>query len=151
MAKKKSGLFMAVLGLVLTGFLAFTQKSMAEPLVIERQNNGIITVEVEVADTPEMRSKGLMFRKTMPEMSGMLFKFDQERMIAMWMKNTFIPLDMLFVGSNGIVHNIKRGAQPQDLTVIESGAPTKWVLELNAGFVDKYNIRTGDRLRVPAD
>ncbi len=73
--------------------------------------------------TPEGRAKGLMFRRHMPEDRGMLFDFEREEPVAMWMRNTYIPLDMVFIKANGIVHRVHERAQPLDETTIPAGAP----------------------------
>ncbi len=104
-------------------------------------------ITIETADTPQARETGLMFRRSMPADQGMLFDFEEARPVTMWMKNTFIPLDMLFMDSTGVVTSIKRNAQPQSLDLIPSGGPARYVLELNAGAADRYGAKPGDRLR----
>lgn len=101
-----------------------------------------ITYHVEIADTPYLRSKGLMYRKSMPQNHGMLFIFEKPRIISMWMKNTHIPLDMLFVDKNGIIRHIHENAKPFDETIISSVVPVSFVIELNAGQVKEKNIQT---------
>jgi uncharacterized membrane protein (UPF0127 family) len=101
-----------------------------------------ITYHVEIADTPYLRSKGLMYRKSMPQNHGMLFIFEKPRIISMWMKNTHIPLDMLFVDKNGIIRHIHENAKPFDETIISSVVPISFVIELNAGQVKEKNIQT---------
>ena len=104
---------------------------------------------VELASDDASRSKGLMFRKSMAPKSGMLFRFETTRAVAMWMKNTFIPLDMIFADNSGKVTHIHRGAVPHSLDVISSRVPARFVLEVNAGEADRHGITTGDRLRHP--
>ena len=101
-----------------------------------------ITYHVEIADTPYLRSKGLMYRKSMPKNNGMLFIFEKPQIISMWMKNTHIPLDMLFVDKNGIIRHIHENAKPFDETIISSVVPVNFVIELNAGQVKEKNIQT---------
>jgi len=105
--------------------------------------------QVELASDNESRSRGLMHRKSMPRDAGMLFRFSVSRPIAMWMKNTFIPLDMIFANQAGQVTHIHRGAVPQSLEVISSQGPARFVLEVNAGEADLYGVEIGDRLRHP--
>ena len=93
--------------------------------------------------TPEGRAKGLMFRQHMPEDRGMLFDFEREEPVAMWMRNTYIPLDMLFIRANGVVHRVHERAQPLDETTIPAGAPVRFVLELNGGVAAKLGIKAG--------
>jgi uncharacterized protein len=104
-------------------------------------------LQVEVMKTPEQRAKGLMFRQFMPEDRGMLFDFDREEPVAMWMRNTYIPLDMLFIRGNGTVHRIHERAQPLDETTISAGAPVRYVLEINAGVASKLGLKAGDRIK----
>jgi uncharacterized protein len=105
--------------------------------------------QTEVMKTPEQRSKGLMFRQFMPEDRGMLFDFDREEPVAMWMRNTYIPLDMVFIRANGTIHRIHERAQPLDETTIAAGAPVRFVLEINGGVAAKLGLKAGDRVRHP--
>ncbi|MAP17464.1 MAG: hypothetical protein CL626_00105 [Aurantimonas sp.] len=110
---------------------------------------GSHAIKVELAQTPETRATGLMNRESMPADQGMLFEFDETRPVAMWMKNTLIPLDMLFIDSDGVVKRVKTNAQPLSLETIPSGAPVKYVLELNGGAAARFGVAVGDRLRHP--
>lgn len=87
-----------------------------------------------------------MFREKLDESHGMLFIFPKPMQLSMWMRNTSIPLDMLFLNENFIVHKIHANAKPHDDTLILSDQPTKYVLELNAGEATKYNITVGSIL-----
>ena len=102
--------------------------------------------QVEVADTGETRARGLMYRRQLPRGQGMLFDFGREKLIMMWMKNTFLPLDMVFIAGNGRIVNIVRDTVPLSLDIIESGAKVRAVLELNAGTTRRLGIKTGDRV-----
>jgi uncharacterized protein len=104
---------------------------------------------VELAETPAEREKGLMFRQNMAADHGMLFDFDESRPVTMWMKNTLIPLDMLFMDGKGVVTQVKRMAKPESLDLIPSNGPVRYVLELNGGSAERYGVRSGDRLRHP--
>ncbi len=110
--------------------------------------NKTIIVAAEVADTPASMKHGLMDREHLAEDSGMLFDFPQTQVVKMWMKNTKIPLDMLFVSENGEIKYIKRLAKPQSLEIISSKVPVRYVLEVNAGFADRHGIAEGDRMGV---
>ena len=110
---------------------------------------GSHAIKVELAQTPETRATGLMNRESMPADQGMLFEFDETRPVAMWMKNTLIPLDMLFIDPDGVVKRVKTNAQPLSLETIPSGAPVKYVLELNGGAAARFGVASGDRLRHP--
>ncbi len=115
------------------------------PLGVQTRN-GAVTLQVQVADTDERRQVGLMYRQSMPETEGMLFIFQQVRPVPFWMKNTVMPLDILFVGPDGRVLNIARNTTPFSLASIPSDGPTRAVLELNAGASARLGIDVGDRL-----
>jgi len=102
--------------------------------------------DVEVAATDAARRQGLMFRTSMPRDAGMLFDFRRERRLAMWMKNTSIPLDMLFADDAGRIVRVARATEPYSLETIPSGGPARFVLELNAGVTTELEIAAGDRL-----
>lgn len=100
--------------------------------------------QVELARTPIEWKHGLMYRQEMAEDHGMLFVFPTESFKSFWMKNTFIPLDMLFVRRNGEIANIAKNAKPHDLTSHPSEGLVLGVLELNGGISDKLGIKAGD-------
>lgn len=102
------------------------------------------TFEVEVADTVEKSIKGLMFRSHLPENAGMIFISPQDQVWAMWMKNTFIPLDILFFDRTGKIIKIFENAKPFDLTVLSSDEPVAGALEINGGICARYGIKPGD-------
>ena len=101
---------------------------------------------VEIADTPARQAQGLMFRQTLAEDAGMLFVYPHEQAISMWMKNTLIPLDMLFIAGDGRIHSIAEGAVPHDLTPIRSDGPVRAVLEVPAGTAARLGVKPGDRV-----
>ena len=104
---------------------------------------------VEVVDTPKGRSRGLMFRESMPRGSGMLFVYDAPRKASFWMKNTLIPLDMIFVDQTGTIKHVHHRAVPGDLTAIEGGTGIYAVLEINGGLAKRYGIEPGSQMRHP--
>jgi hypothetical protein len=104
------------------------------------------TFEVEVASTREQRARGLMFRKEITKRGGMLFDFGHDQEIRMWMKDTLIPLDMVFIESDGRVLRIEQNAEPESLSVISSGGPARLVLEVKAGTAKRFGISAGDRV-----
>ncbi len=112
---------------------------------------GNLVFDVEVADTEIKRAIGLMNRTNLPEKSGMLFIFGSERTVSFWMKNTLIPLDMIFISEDKKIVNIKRQAQPcktLDCESYKSEKPVKYVLEINGGLSDKLGIREGDGIGI---
>jgi uncharacterized membrane protein (UPF0127 family) len=109
-----------------------------------------LAFNVEVATTPEQLARGLMFRRVLPRDEGMLFVFPQEGEQSFWMKNTWIPLDMLFVRKDGTVFRVVANATPFDLTPIPSGGPALAVIELNGGEAGRQGIVPGSRVIHPA-
>ena len=104
---------------------------------------------VEVMRTEAERERGLMFRRSLPQDHGMLFDFDTERPVQMWMKNTYIGLDMIFISRNGKVVGLAEDTEPLSERIISSGAPAAGVIELNAGAAARIGLRIGDRVRHP--
>jgi uncharacterized protein len=105
--------------------------------------------QVEIARDEASRARGLMDRRFMPADHGMLFEFDREAPEAFWMKDTYIPLDMIFISRTGIVTNIAANAEPLSERAIPSGPPCMAVLELNGGAAARIGLRVGDRVRHP--
>jgi hypothetical protein len=104
--------------------------------------------EVEVVTTPEEQAKGLMHRESLPENAGMLFWFGgQEEERGFWMKNTLIPLDMIFIKRDGTIHRIHQNARPLDLNSVRSYGPVAAVLEINGGMSEKLGLNKGDRVK----
>ena len=114
-----------------------------EPLTIATETDAFMFT-VEIADTDESRAKGLMFRQRLPEDRGMLFDFGESRQVAMWMKNTYISLDMLFIREDGTIAYIAENTVPKSLDTIGVSEPVLAVLELAAGTTRKHGIRAGD-------
>jgi uncharacterized protein len=111
--------------------------------------SGAHVFDVEVVRTAAEREHGLMDRRSMPADHGMLFDFQEEQPVVFWMKDTYIPLDMIFVAADGRVVGIKSDAKPMDETLIRSGAPTLGVVELNAGAAEAMGLKIGDRVKNP--
>ena len=124
----------------------YAAASERTPLSIETPN-GTHNFRVELAITPAERGKGLMFRRSLPEDYGMLFDFERDQPAHFWMKNTFVSLDILFVGSDGIVKSIAENTVPLSLDIIESGVPVRFVLEVVAGTTARLGIEPGARVR----
>ena len=109
-------------------------------LIIVADRLGCHRFEVYLAVNPEQRRRGLMYVRSLPERAGMLFVHGYDDLHSMWMKNTFIPLDMLFVRADGSVASIVRNTEPQSLRSIEATEPVRYVLELNAGVTEALSI-----------
>jgi hypothetical protein len=107
---------------------------------------GRFEFQVEVATTPEQRAYGLMFRESLADDHGMLFDFGHPQPVAMWMRNTYIPLDMLFIRADGRIGRIVQQAHPLSDAVLASGAPVRAVLELRGGVTAELGIEPGDRV-----
>ncbi len=105
--------------------------------------------QVEIAADDATRERGLMNRRYMAADRGMLFEFDQEAPVSFWMKNTYIPLDMIFISRAGVVTNIVADAEPLSERVIPSGPPCAAVLELNGGAAAAIGLKVGDKVRHP--
>ncbi len=119
-----------------------------QPLEIVTKS-GVQVFTVEIAKTEQERATGLMYRKELPEGQGMLFDFSPEQQVSMWMKNTFIPLDMIFVRSDGRILRIAENTEPQSEKIIPSGGLVKGVIELAGGTAKKLGIAPGDRVGHP--
>ena len=117
--------------------------------LVLKTETGDHSFNIEVATTDEERALGLMFRRSLPENAGMLFLYDQPQPAAMWMKNTLIPLDMVFISPGGTVHRIESNTEPFSLTVIPSEGPIAGVLELNGGEAAKIGLKPGDKVLYP--
>lgn len=111
---------------------------------------GVAQFTVELADEPRERNLGLMNRPSMPQSRGMLFIYEEPQSAAFWMKNTLIPLDMIFASAEGEILRIHRNAIPLDETIIDGGPGVLAVLEINGGLAARLGIEAGDVLRHPA-
>jgi uncharacterized membrane protein (UPF0127 family) len=118
------------------------------PLIIEA-SGGRFEFQIELAQTPAERARGLMFRENLSDDHGMLFDFGHPQPVAMWMRNTLIPLDILFIRSDGRISRIARDAQPLSDRALESGEPVRAVLELRGGLTAERDIEPGDRIIHP--
>jgi uncharacterized membrane protein (UPF0127 family) len=116
-----------------------------EPLAIVSGDKRHV-FQVEVMRTPEQRARGLMHRNYMPADRGMLFDFQRVEPVAMWMQNTFISLDMLFIRADGTIARIAQRTEPLSTRTIPSGEPVLSVLEINGGIAEALGIKPGDRV-----
>ncbi|MEL6289085.1 MAG: DUF192 domain-containing protein [Pseudomonadota bacterium] len=118
------------------------------PLTIETRT-GPVEFRVETARTPGEQARGLMFRRSLPADSGMIFLHARPQVLGMWMRNTYIPLDMLFIAANGRIARIARMTEPFSEATISSGTPVTAVLEIAGGRARALGIREGDLVRHP--
>jgi uncharacterized membrane protein (UPF0127 family) len=125
-------------------------ETCSEEIVQITGDFGVVQFTVEVADTAQERARGLMFREHMAPFSGMLFIYEHEQSVSFWMKNTVIPLDMIFTDQNGRIASIHENAVPHDLSPIFGGDDIYAVLEVNAGVSKRLDLKIGDILQHPA-
>jgi uncharacterized membrane protein (UPF0127 family) len=119
-----------------------------QPLEIVTRN-GVQVFSVEMATSEEEKQTGLMYRKELADGKGMLFDFNPEQEVSMWMKNTYVSLDMIFIRADGRILRIAENTEPMSTKIISSRGPARAVLEVVAGTAQKYGIRAGDRVGHP--
>lgn len=149
---RRFALFAALGALAVVFALALSpaSASAAERGVLEiATRSGVHVFSVELAVTDAERAQGLMYRKQLPEGEGMLFDFKRDENIAMWMKNTYVSLDMIFIAADGRIHRIAENTEPLSERVIPSGGPVRAVLEVVGGTAKKLGIAPGDRVGHP--
>ena len=112
--------------------------------------NGVVDVAVEIVSTPEAVTRGLMYRTELPDDHGMLFVFRDEKDQRFWMKNTLIPLDMIFIGADQVIVGIHPNAVPLSTATVGVGRPSRWVLEVPGGWSARRGVASGDRVELPA-
>ena len=127
--------------------LAQTSTAFERSTLTIQTERGSHKFDVELATTPDQLSFGLMYRRSLAVDAGMLFDYSRPQIVAMWMKNTLIPLDMVFIDAVGKVAHISERTVPQSLRTISSRVPVRAVLELNGGTVTRLKIKKGDRIR----
>jgi uncharacterized protein len=143
----------ALLGIVVVACLALSVGTVARAAghstleIVSK--NGVHAFTVELATNDDERSRGLMFRKELPEGRGMLFDFEHEAPVAFWMHNTYIPLDMIFIRGDGSILRIAENTEPLSDRLIPSGGPVRAVLEVIGGTARKLGIAPGDRVSSP--
>jgi uncharacterized protein len=139
--------------LVLAGALstftgASARAASIQPLEIVTKT-GVHVFSVEMATTEEEKTTGLMYRKELADGKGMLFDFSPEQDVQMWMKNTYVPLDMIFISADGRILRIAENTEPLSEKIISSGGPVKGVLEVVGGTARRDGIEPGDRVANP--
>jgi uncharacterized protein len=123
----------------------FADKATVPLSIVTASGTHMFAVEV-MRTEPELE-QGLMFRKSMPQDHGMLFDFRREQSVMMWMKNTYLPLDMIFIGKTGRVVGVIANAKPLSEQILTAGVPTDAVLEVNAGTAARIGLKVGDQVR----
>ena len=136
--------FLAFCALALNG----SRADAFESLTIATAS-GAHAFNVEIAASEAAREKGLMYRRFMPADRGMLFEFEREAPVSFWMKNTYIPLDMIFIARDGSVTRVAADAEPLSEAIVPSGGPCVAVLELNGGTAARIGLKVGDKVRHP--
>ena len=138
-------LFISMIFIGISGRVCMAQSALPiQRLEIRKADGGLVIIDAELATQPEDIAYGLMNRTEMPESAGMLFFFPEDALRSFWMKNTLIPLDMLFISSDGVINHIHQNAKPMDLTPIPSNGDARAVLELNGGASERMGIKEGD-------
>jgi uncharacterized membrane protein (UPF0127 family) len=138
----------AAIGLLVTLCANPAEAASFAPLEIVTKS-GVQVFSVEMATTEEEKTTGLMYRKELADGKGMLFDFSPEQQVSMWMKNTYISLDMIFIRADGRILRIAENTEPLSTKIISSGGLAKGVLEVIAGTAQKYGIQPGDRVAHP--
>lgn len=122
---------------------SFTKHGTAS--FFDKKGNLIVDFEIEIADTKEAMSQGLMYRESIEPNQAMLFVYDEPQVLSFWMKNTYIPLDMIFISADSIIVSIHPNSIPFSEEQISSYGPALYVLEVNAGIAQKYDLQPGDK------
>jgi uncharacterized membrane protein (UPF0127 family) len=134
---------------------ALAQQAAGVPMRLPAETMAIVTAQgrfefdVEIADETDEQQRGLMFRTDLPAKRGMLFDFGQTRMVTMWMRNTPLPLDMVFIRGDGTVANVAERTTPFSDDIVASGEPVAYVLELNGGIARMIGLKPGDKVEFP--
>ena len=139
-----------IVSLFLIYNLCEVSASVKSELLIITSNGSKHNFLVEVARTEEEKKIGLMFRRTLAKNAGMLFLYKREALRLMWMKNTFIPLDILFIDKKGVIKRVVKRTTPHSLATISSRKSVLAVLELRGGITSSLEIKKGDRIEHPA-
>lgn len=140
-----NGLARILRGAGLAVVLATAARAADDQLTLHTKT-GDYQFTVDVVDDDASRQKGLMFVTELADDAGMLFDFKEERNVSFWMRNTFIPLDMIFVGTDGVVRNVHANARPHDVTSIPSDGPVQFVLEIPGGRAAEIGLVAGDTM-----
>jgi uncharacterized membrane protein (UPF0127 family) len=145
---------------IVTSYFLFFKKSSNEPKWVKEgevtflskdDRRQLAKIDVEAAKDPAKRQQGLMYRSHMDEDKGMIFIFEREDMQAFWMKNTILPLDIIFIDSKGVINTIHKNTVPYSEKSLPSKSRSQFVVEVNGGYCDKYGIKEGDLIEYKLD
>ncbi|MCF7647332.1 DUF192 domain-containing protein [Bacillus subtilis] len=145
--------FVVFIAALITGSVSVSAQEAPMQLAVDAQVLKIQTAAgeknfaLEIADTDQSRSAGLMYRTDFPADRAMIFVFGEERPVMMWMANTPLPLDMLFVHKDGTIAHIAENTKPFSKDIVSSGVPVAFVIEVNAGIAEQEGIKAGDKVR----
>jgi len=139
-------LFAAALAVMMGTASAQAEMKMRRDTVILHTASGAHRINIEIAESEREKSYGLMFRRSLGDDEGMLFPYPTAHEITMWMRNTFIPLDMIFIRADGIVHRIETDTEPHSERIIASEGDVAGVLEMKAGSARRLGLKAGDRV-----
>ncbi|MCG7492223.1 DUF192 domain-containing protein [Thalassobius sp. Cn5-15] len=136
--------------IALAGAARAQAESCAEGHIDLRGDFGQVRYQIELADEPHERERGLMFREEMAQSAGMLFVYEREQRAVFWMRNTYLPLDLIFADGQGVVQHVHENAVPLDETLIPGGDAIQFVLEVNAGQAARLGLKAGAEMRHPS-
>jgi uncharacterized membrane protein (UPF0127 family) len=135
---------------IVLALLAAVACERSGPVATVHTSRGPVPIRVEVVADDASRMRGLMYRNHLDDGHGMLFVFDETKDHSFWMKNTLIPLDMIFIGDDRRIAGVHANATPLSLTPISVGRPSRWVLEVPGGYAARAGIATGDAIDLPS-
>ena len=133
----------------LSNTLGSAQAKMRQDRLTVVTASGEYPLDIEIAETPDEKALGLMYRTSLSDAQGMLFPYGTPQELTMWMRNTYISLDMVFLRADGTVHRIEERTEPLSERIISSGGPVAAVLEVAGGWARRHGLKPGDRVRHP--
>jgi uncharacterized membrane protein (UPF0127 family) len=145
-AARRAAPLLVVLALLAAGLMMQSAYAMRLETLKLMTARGTHVIDIEVTETPAEKAQGLMFRTRLADTAGMLFFYDTPQEITMWMRNTYIPLDMVFIRADGIVHRIEARTEPLSESIISSRGDVTACLELAGGAAERLGLKPGDRV-----
>jgi uncharacterized membrane protein (UPF0127 family) len=138
--------WLLVVGVLLAANFLQSAHAMRRETLKLHTAQSVHAIDVEVTETPEEKAQGLMFRTRLADKNGMLFFYETPQEITMWMRNTYIPLDMVFIRADGVVHRIEARTEPLSENIIASRGDVTACLELAGGAAERLGLKPGDRV-----